>query len=231
MKHLKEYKKNDITEAPKIELTPEAAQKQVDAAKGNYIELDAEVGKRLIDRRNEDGGKKFKEWVESIKKGSERLQYARQDMFKDFQKYLTKNEQDIVGKGADKLVLSQENWKENLAQLYGIVRKLHVFQNITVKNRAKDPDGAYLGDLDRIVALVKDKSPLEAGQFVEAYYQVRYNLGILQREGSLDQTEVNAYLVDIDLDPAGTMERIKEDIYEKEQAELGNLLPPGVRVR
>lgn len=157
-------------EAPKG-LTAEQAQKLVNAAKGDHIELDATISKKIIEKRNKPD---FKRWIKEIGKARERIVYARQKVFKKLLPLLPKAEQEWIGKSP--LVLSRANWKEAGNSLAGSVRKLKVFHDIQEAGK-KGNDYAYVSNLDRAVALVKGKPALEAGTLSSKLFQRSISFG------------------------------------------------------
>jgi hypothetical protein len=197
-------------EAPK-ELTADQAQDQINAAKGDLIELDATTRENMIKKRNTS---EFKRWIKEISNGRERIAYAKQTHFKSLLPLLPKAERDIVEQTP--LVLSRANWNKSLDSAIGVSNKLFVYNKVK-ENQGKGGDYAYISNLDRVVALTRGKEPLEAANYIRAYYNVRYHLGKLQNDGTLNQTEIDRYLPMVDRNPRGLIERINSDVQKRDQ--------------
>lgn len=179
---------------------PEEAQKKVDAAKGDNIQLDETARKAIIEERNTP---RFSQWIRQFNMASDALKAARNS---NLLPLLPENERRIIGKGSEKIVLTGENWNKTIRDINLINEKIKIFELILKNN--KHPEGQYLGSIDRAVALVSGKKPYEAAMYLQDYFNLRLFVAQYQRQKLLNQDEVNAYLKTVDSDPTTTLEKL-----------------------
>lgn len=205
-------------------MSPEEAQTEVDMAKGRYLTLDASVNSSIIEKRGTDV---FRNWIKWLSAARDSVKTVRDSKYQRLLSLLPQNERKLVGKDPEKIVLTSASWKKTMDDLMGIEMKLLNYDRIQWSNDSNNPqraDFVYVGSLDRAVALVKDMPPATAGEFLRNYINLRQNLGIMQREGSLNQTQVDAYLKAGDVDPAEANQKLMFGDQEKDKKEAEKII-------